>query len=68
MQGLHELASSYYGHATKGNNKNNNNDYSYCNELVFIAVLKEEAEAVSKRSEFHTDMALGKKECKNCDE
>ena len=28
MQGLHELANSYYGHATKENNKNNNNDYS----------------------------------------
>ena len=27
-----------------------------------------EAEAVSKGSEFHADMALGKKECKNCDE
>ena len=35
-----------------------------------MAVLNEEimeAEAVSKGSEFHADMALGK-ECKNCDE
>ena len=43
------------------------------NELVFYSSLKlkeeiVEAEAVSKGSKFHADMALGKKECKNCDE
>ena len=37
------------------------------NQLVFLNEEIEEAEAVSKGSEFHTEMALGK-ECKNCDE
>ena len=27
-----------------------------------------EAEAVPEGSEFHTEMALGKNECRNCDE
>ena len=41
------------------------------NELVFIAVLNEEiveVEAVSEGSKFHAEMALGKNECRNCDE
>ena len=54
MQGLHELADSYYKHAT------NEQNYNY---QCFSANLNEEiegAEAVSGGSEFHAAMALGK--------